>query len=354
MTQTFTAHAAALKRALAFAMQRAERWSTIPILTAVRIDAIGGLIAITGTDLDIEVEAHAEAISGDDFSLTIAPQFLMGLLRWAEGEVKISRAGDMITIEADDVVATVREVCPVVDWPRVNRGRARAVPFTLTDAKLRKALRATSACISREETRYYLNGVWFAEHDGSLRMVATDGRRMAIYDTGEEWHLPGMIVPRITAQLLLRALPEKSNGSVAVTGYESNFVQFAHDGWIIRSKLIDGTFPDYSRVVPTPADDISVTISAAALRRFPPSSERSRAVMIDGDAGRMTHQEPDGARVQMPVQGRGKAFGVNLGYLRDFANIAGVMRLEGRSPGDPFRVLTDDPAFLGVQMPMRV
>ena len=365
----FTAHATALKRALAFAAQVVERRNCIPVLGMVLIECDGEAITITGTDLDIECRAGADALySTGKFSCILPPRLLTGLLRWAEGEVTIIRDGDLITIIADDVEATVREMCSVEDWPLFIVGEALGLPVSISDAKFRKALSNASTCISTEETRYYLNGVFLHDKGKGLRAVASDGHRMAIYDTGEGWGLPDAILPRKTAAVLLRALPKLSNHSITVRatmGKEAANVvkptasvprfEFSGDGWRVRSRVIDGAFPDYTRVIPTGEATIRATISAAALRRFPPQDSRtSRPIKIDPNAGRMSVTDPEGITISMPVQGEGGPVGFNLKYLRAFAEMAGVIRLETAKADDPCRVLTDDPALLQVIMPMRL
>lgn len=365
-TTSFTCHATALRRALAFAAQPVERRNTIPVLGMVRITASASGIEVRGTDLDIECRVTAEVIEATGKTdTTIEPKFLNGLLRWAEGEVTISREKDLITIKVDDVVAVVRELCPADDFPVMIPPQDYSA--TISEARLYKALTSTIACISTEEARYYLNGVFLHDKDG-LRAVSTDGRRMAIYDAGEPWPFDGMIVPRKTAAILQRAMKPGSNGTIAVKSspdpknsdatlapkHPANRVEFSGDGWTITSKTIDGTFPDYTRVIPQPSQNITAVISAAALRRFPPTTERSRAIQIDPTTGKMTYRNYDGTEVSMPVQAKGeKPVGFNLGYLKSFVDRAGTIRLETAGACDPARVLTDDPALLQILMPMR-
>lgn len=367
MTQTFTAHATALKRALAFASQAIERGATIPILGMVRIDVADTTVTIRGTDLDVECEATLPATEFEKtgplgrhrrFSFTIDPKLLRGLLRWASGEVKISREDDLITIKADGVVAKVREVCPVDDWPALPMGEAFGPPVAITEAGLRKALRATVPAISTEETHYYLKGVYLEDNVGGLRAVATDSFRMSIYDVGEGWGFPSMILPSKSARILLKALQDRTD-AVGVTPTrrsekEVPRLQIKGEDWTIRSRTIDGKFPDYTRVIPTPRDNISVTIGMAQLRRFPTNLERVTAIKIHGDAGLMTYSHHLGVDVEVPLQGRGEAFGANIKYLKDFAELSGTIRIEGSDKNSPFRVLNDDPNFFGILMPMRI
>lgn len=363
MTTSITCRAAGLKRALAFAMQAPERWNTVPILGTVRITGSAMGLTVRGTDLDVECFATADVISATGkIDMTLPPRLLADLLRWANGEVTLSRDKDLITIRADDVEATVREICDPADWPTLDAPSGEIV--TIDAGKLSKALAATTSCISTEETRYYLNGAFLHNKDG-LRLVSTDGHRMTIYDTGAAWPFGGMIVPSKTVAILRRAIkagtgvvfvraaPCQENGGGAAVNDITNRIEVSGEGWRIVSRTIDGKYPDYTRVLPGPSQAFTAVLTAAALRRFP-KSRHGRAVKIDPTTGRMSWRDDDGAEVSMPVQATGdRADGFNLKYLMDFAAPAGTIRMESAGTGHPARVLTDDPALLQVLMPMR-
>ncbi|MFN7052746.1 MAG: hypothetical protein ACK4NH_11565, partial [Gemmobacter sp.] len=166
-------------------------------------------------------------------------------------------------------------------------------------------------------------------------------------------------------RILAAALEAQPNGQTAIRAEITEQdkhrayvkrLHFAGDGWELTSKTIDGTYPDDTRVMPPLADDITATLSYAALNRFP-TTACDRALKIDPEAGimsmRMVDQEGDFA-VPVPVQGKGKAFGVNIHYLKDFARPAGIIRLQSGKPGDPLYCLTDDPNLQQVVMPMRI
>lgn len=364
MTTSITCHAADLKRALAFAMQPVERRNTIPILGMVRLTGGATGLTIRGTDLDIECFADAAVTSATGKTdVILPPRFLADLLRWATGGVTISRAKDLITIRADDVEATVRELCSIADWPTLEAPHGEIV--SIGAGKMHKALAATAACISTEETRYYLRGVFLHDKDG-LRAVATDGYRMAIYDIGEAWPFGGMIVPAKAASILrgvtkaggngvvfVRAAPCVKNSGGEATHDLTNRIEVSGGGWRIVSRTIDGKYPDYTRVMPKQSPAFTAVLTAAALRRFPKSRDH-RPVKIDPTAGRMSWKNDDGIDVSMPVQATGdRAIAFNLKYLLDFAAPAGTIRMESAGPGEPARVLTDDPALLQVLMPVR-
>lgn len=388
-----------LRNALAFVVQTVERWNVIPILGTVRITAHDDRVNLRATDLDIELEMTVPAEVEGNFDITMSPRWLRGLIQWHDGMVTIASREDggetIATIEAGDVWAEARCLSAAADWPAflgegrdVLPGEGWKEPVTLSEAALRRALDAVVVSISTEETRYYLNGAYAHTIDGELRLVSTDGHRLSLYDTGEAWAGLGAIVPRKTIGILQRRLIKGGNAGVEVSqlirmepkrpaqtataGKGAKVrtepepkpemvpwaaaMRFIGDGWSITSKMIDGTYPDYTRVIPTPSDAIAVTVSADALRRFPTASDDcgGRAIAINGDAGTMSQRDAEGNVVRMPVQGHGKPFGINLGYLRAFARQSGTIRLTGTGPGDPFRVLSEDPKLLQVIMPMRV
>jgi len=241
---------------------------------------------------------------------------------------------------------------------RFNGGSSASV----SGAALFRALDKVRVCISTEETRYYLNGEYLESKDGKLRSVATDGHRLAVYDAGEDWPFESAIMPTKAVSMLCALIGSRANGVVTVAqGYTQRppHVTFAFYGtdWTLRAKMIDGKFPDYSKVISEPNDTIRFTVSADALRRFPSPTRffaESRCIKIDAENGVMSQLDHDGMTVSLPVSGRGPAIGFNIRYLMDFARKFGAMRLESKGAMEHARVITDDPDLLLVLMPMRV
>lgn len=368
-----------LRRGLAFVRKVIERRNTIPVLNMLRLYANGTFLTLRATDLDIECEVELEASAGSRLHCLLNPGLLADLVRYAEGPVTISKVGEIITIAADDVTAEVRALCDPEDWPDILGMREANVGVAIGESQLHKALSATLPCASTEVTRYYLNGVYLHDAGEGLIAVATDGHRLAKYETGENWGLQGTILPSKTARIVMDRLRADGNASVSVRpisaqrqahsrsglgaakptpGESEPFVShlvFEGQGWSVLTKVIDGTFPDYTRVIPKRTGKISATLTAAALKRFPKGSERTRALKIDPDEGRMTMKGVlENATISMPIQGTGPAMGCNLNYLLGFAQRAGTIRIEGTGPNDPFYILTDDPRLTQVLMPMRV
>lgn len=203
MGEKFTCIATALKRAVAFAAQGTERWNTIPILGMIKLDCDGKSVTATGTDLDIECTASAEA-SGDQMALCISPKFLGGILRWVEAtdDITFERKDDIIHITCGDLIAQYRDMCPAADWPPLVIGDPTGAAISVSEALLHKALKAASICISTEETRYYLNGIFFHDKGDGLSLVSTDGHRMSLYKTGAPWGIGDAILPRKACHFL--------------------------------------------------------------------------------------------------------------------------------------------------------
>ncbi|NBE05962.1 DNA polymerase III subunit beta [Paragemmobacter ruber] len=368
--ETATFNARELRNAVAMAAQVVERRNTIPILGTLRITATPEGAQVRATDLDMEIFLQIEPLAASGtLDFTIEPRLMASLLRYADDQVTITTHKDLVTITVDDVEARIRDLCnPATDWPGMIGPLSDEA--MISEAALHKALAACIPCISAEETRYYLNGIWLHQIDGHACAVATDGHRLARYQTQEPWPFPGQIVPRKTVKLLQRLLRPGGNGQITAMvapdqtnsteptlapKQPSNRVEFTGDGWRLISRTIDGCFPDYLRVIPKSEPNITATLTHHALCRFGEPHERCRAISIDPVKGRMTYSRPYGPTISMPVQAKGdQTIGFNLDYLRGFTARAGTIRLESKSSGDPALILTDDPNLTQVLMPMRV
>ena len=243
--------------------------------------------------------------------------------------------------------------------------------FTLGAKELRTMIDRSSLAISTEETRYYLNGIYFHVTDGKmpvLRAVATDGHRLARVEMARPQGatgMPGVIVPRKTVQEL-RRLAEDTDAEVSVALSDTK-ISFAFDDVELTSKLIDGTFPDYQRVIPEANDkimDVSCKAFAEAVDRVSTiSSEKSRAVKVQLKNGTVllsaTSAENGTAAEEIEVSYTGGALeiGFNSRYLLDIARqIEGDTARFAMADASSPTVVQDvaDPSALYVLMPMRV
>ena len=369
-----TIERAALLKSLAHVQSVVERRNTIPILSNVLLQASDGKLAFTATDMDLTIVEEVAAKVDEPGATTVPAHTFYDIVRkLPEGsDVELAsdgQAGQMALRAGRSAFAL--SSLPKEDFPDLG---ADELPrrFTLASADLKQIIDRTRFAISTEETRYYLNGIYLhaAESDGLqvLRAVATDGHRLARYEmplpeaaTG----MPGVIVPRKTVNEL-RKLIEDGDGDIDV-GLSDTRIEFTFGGSVLTSKLIDGTFPDYQRVIPTGNDkvlEINCREFAEAVDRVSTiSTEKSRAVkmIVDGDALTLSASSPDSGSAEEAIEigygGPAIEIGFNSRYLLDIAqqidgDKAEISMKDAASP-TLMRESTDTSA-LYVLMPMRV
>ncbi|WP_323993673.1 DNA polymerase III subunit beta [Nguyenibacter sp. L1] len=282
---------ATLLKALAHIQSVAEKRNTIPILANVLINVADGRLTLTATDMEIAVVEEIGAETTRNGAVTAPAAVLYEIVRKLPDGVAIEldhAGGDAPLALRAGRYATSLNVLDVDDFPSMMAG---ALPhrFNVPAALLRGLIDRTRFAISTEETRYYLNGIYLhvaAGDDGPmLRAVATDGHRLARVETevppGAE-DIPGVIVPRKTVAELRKLLDEGSE-DVAI-GLSDTRIQFTVGTVTLTSKLIDGTFPEYDRVIPRGNDKIlrvgKRDFSDAVARVAAISQERSRPVKL--------------------------------------------------------------------------
>ncbi|OLS53623.1 DNA polymerase III subunit beta [Rhodovulum sulfidophilum] len=370
----FSIERGALLKAVGQAQSVVERRNTIPILANLLIEAEDATVSFRATDLDIEVVDKAPATVERAGATTVPAVTLHEIVRklpdGALVELSDDGAPGRLTVVAGRSHFTLATL-PREDFP-VMASSEYTSNFTAKAPVLRRLFDKSKFAISTEETRYYLNGVYMhvaAGEDGqALRCVATDGHRLARIDAtlppGAET-MPGVIVPRKTVGEL-RKLLEDDEVEIAVSVSETK-VRFATPEITLTSKVIDGTFPDYSRVIPVNNArrlEVDAAEFAKAVDRVATvSSERSRAVKLALEEDRLTLSvtSPDsGAAEEELVVAYGDErleIGFNAKYLLE---IAGQVDRENavflfNSSGDPTLMREgDDASAVYVVMPMRV
>ncbi len=289
---------ATLLKAVGQAQSVVERRNTIPILANVLIEADGSDVTFRATDLDIEVVDKVPAMVERAGATTVNAVMLHEIVRKLPDGALVGLVADAATgrlsIEAGRSNFSLATL-PKEDFP-VMASSEYASNFSAAAPVLRRLFDKSKFAISTEETRYYLNGVYLhvSDADGGrvLRAVATDGHRLARVDAdlpkGAE-EMPGVIVPRKTVGEL-RKLLDDDEAQIAVSVSETK-VRFATPGITLTSKVIDGTFPDYTRVIPvgnTKKMEVDAAEFAKAVDRVATvSSERSRAVKLQIDEDRL-------------------------------------------------------------------
>ncbi|WP_319825035.1 DNA polymerase III subunit beta [Thalassovita sp.] len=370
----FSIERGTLLKAVSQAQSVVERRNTIPILANVLIEADGNTVQFRATDLDIEVVDKAPAMVEKAGATTVSAVTLHEIVRKLPD-------GALVTLSDDGVAGRLNveagrshfnlATLPKEDFP-VMASSEYASNFSAPAPVLRRLFDKSKFAISTEETRYYLNGVYLhvADSDGGkvLRAVATDGHRLARIDadlpSGAEG-MSGVIVPRKTVGEL-RKLLDDDEMQIAVSVSETK-IRFATPNITLTSKVIDGTFPDYTRVIPTGNTrklEVDASEFAAAVDRVATvSSERSRAVKMALEEDRLvlSVNAPDsGAAEEELAVAYGDErleIGFNAKYLLEIASQ--VDRENAvflfNSAGDPTLMREgNDASAVYVVMPMRV
>lgn len=351
-----------------------ERRNTIPILSNALLSADGAALEMKATDLDLEMTEATPAAVERAGSTTVPAHLLYDIVRklpdGAEVMLKMDENGNSMSVVSGRT--SFRLQClPASDFPALSSGNFPHV-FRLDSSVLKGLIDKTQFAISTEETRYYLNGIFLHTIDADgvlkLRAVATDGHRLARAEVdapaGCEG-MPGIIIPRKTVSELQKLLDDPD---VAVTVEVSDTkIRLTIGSVVLTSKLIDGTFPDYQRVIPTGNDKKLLldrqTFAAAVDRVSTISSERGRAVKLSIGDGQVTLavNNPDSGSATEEVAADYSAdpleIGFNAKYLLDVA--AQLSGSEARfmlaDAGSPTLIQdTADEHALYVLMPMRV
>ncbi|WP_158043328.1 DNA polymerase III subunit beta [Skermanella pratensis] len=298
-----TIERAALLRSLGHVQSVVERRNTIPILSNVMLKAENGELALTATDMDLEIVESVPADIAQPGSTTAPAHTLYDIVRKLPdgSQVELDSSGDNGLLTLRSGRSNFKLGClPVEDFPQMSGGDM-AHRFTLAVSDLRNLVDRTRFAISTEETRYYLNGIYLHATKSRageaevpvLRAVATDGHRLARVEIplpDGAAGIPGVIVPRKTV-LEIRKLIDEAADRIEVSLSETK-VRFGFDAVTVTSKLIDGTFPDYERVIPTGNDkvlEVDSRVFASAVDRVATiSTEKSRAVKLSIDRGNLT------------------------------------------------------------------
>ena len=374
-----TIERAALLKALGHVQSVVERRTTIPILSNVLLRAEGGgKLALSATDMDLEIVERVPSRVEQEGRTTVPAHTLYDIVRKLRdgAQVELETIGERNEMVLRSGRSTFTLAClPPEDYPVMSAGELPH-QFSLSAAELRGLIDRTRFAISTEETRYYLNGIYLHATKSNevpvIRAVATDGHRLARVEiTAPEGAagMPGIIVPRKTV-IELRKLVEEGEDEVQIALGETK-IRCAIGEAALTSKLIDGTFPDYDRVIPVNNDkilEVECKEFAEAVDRVSTiSTERSRAVKLAVDRGNLvvsaTSPENGTAVEELEVRYQNSPIeiGFNSRYLLDITEqiVGEYAQFQMADAGSPTIVRDSAPEANGasalyVLMPMRV
>ena len=363
-----------LLKALGHVHRIVERRNTIPILANVLIEAADGKVALKSTDLDLEATEQAPADVVQAGATTVPAHVLYDIVRklpdGAQASLEIAGDTGQLLLRSGRSRFFLQAL-PASDFPDLTSGEF-SHRFTLPAVELKRLIENTQFAISTEETRYYLNGIYLhaVDVDGTakLRAVATDGHRLARVETAAPEGavgMPGVIAPRKAVNEILKLLEDPTQDvRIEISVSKARF-QFGDV--VLTTKLIDGTFPDYQRVIPAGNDKRLVVdkepFESAVDRVSTLSSERGRAIKLSIGDGKMTLSvnNPDSGsaseEIEVDYDSDPIDIGFNARYLLDIiGQLSGDTALiKMADPGSPTLIQDRDGAnALYVLMPLRV
>jgi DNA polymerase-3 subunit beta len=346
-----------------------ERRHTLPILANVLLRKTGDTIEFTTSDLEIQVRT-TQALGGDDgnFSTTVGARKLIDILRAlpADQLVSLSAAQNKLTLQAGKSRFTLQTL-PAEDFPLVNEAADFGPAFTVPQKTLRHLVNQVHFAMAVHDIRYYLNGILFIAEGRQLTLVATDGHRLALAQAKLEAEIPKqeVILPRKTVLELQRLLRDED--TPIQMQFAGNQARFEFSGMQFVTKLVEGKFPDFNRVIPKNHKNALVLgrapLLASLQRAAILTSEKFKGVRLNVEPGALriasSNAEQEEAKEELEVDYAGDAIeiGFNVTYLMDaLANMdAEMVKLELQdSAASALFTVPDDPGFKYVVMPMRI
>jgi DNA polymerase-3 subunit beta len=364
-----------------------ERRHTLPVLANVLMRKQGPTLELTTSDLEIQVRTTAD-LGGEEatFSTTVGARKMIDILRTlpADQVVSLTASGNKLTLQGGKSRFTLQTL-PSEDFPLVNESVDFGTPFSIPQKTLKGLIDQVHFAMAVHDIRYYLNGILFIAEGKTLTLVATDGHRLALAQSSLDTEVPArqeVILPRKTVlelQRLLKADTQQDAKAASGADGESNQaaaieMKFAHNqakftfsGMEFVTKLVEGKFPDYNRVIPKNHKN-SVTLGRQPLlsslqRAAILTSEKFKGVRVNLEPGSLrigaSNAEQEEAKEEIEVDYEGDAIdiGFNVNYLIDaLGNMDAEMVRIDLQDGNASALITlpDRPGFKYVVMPMRI
>ena len=346
-----------------------ERRHTLPILANVLMRKTAGQIEFTTSDLEIQVRTQAE-LGGDEgnFSTTVGARKMIDILRSLPNDqvVTLSSAQNKLTLAGGKSRFTLQTL-PADDFPLVNESVDFGPVFSVPQKTLKGLINQVHFAMAVHDIRYYLNGILFVAEGKTLTLVATDGHRLGLAQAQLDTDIPKqeVILPRKTVLELQRLLRDED--TPIEMRFAGNQAKFGFSGMEFVTKLVEGKFPDYNRVIPKGHKN-SVTLGRAPLlaslqRAAILTSEKFKGVRVNLEPGLLriasSNAEQEEAKEELEIDYGGDAIeiGFNVTYLMDaLANIPQEMIKVELQDGNSSALITvpEQAGFKYVVMPMRI
>ena len=346
-----------------------ERRHTLPILANVMIRKTGSQIQLTTSDLEIQIRTSA-VLDGDvgNFTTTVGARKLIDILRTMPSDqtVSLESSQNKLILKGGKSRFTLQSL-PAEDFPLVQEAANFGPVFSVPQKTLKALLSQVSFAMAVHDIRYYLNGILFVAEGKQLSLVATDGHRLAFSSATLDVEVPRqeVILPRKTVLEMQRLLSDKE-GAIEMQ-FAGNQAKFSFEGMEFVTKLVEGKFPDYNRVIPKNHKNIitlgRTTLLASLQRTAILTSEKFKGVRLNIEPGTLrvasNNAEQEEAVDELDIDYAGDAIeiGFNVTYLIDaLTNMEqDMVKIElADSNSSALLTIPDDAAFKYVVMPMRI
>ena len=338
----------------------------MPILGHILVTGYSGEITVTATDLEVQISSVFKANISDDFSITLPGRKLFDILRsLGNTEVELSASNETVTLKTDKSKFSLQQL-PANEFPLFDNNESDQ-SFTMAQADLSSVFNKTQFAMAQQDVRFYLNGLLLEISPESINVVGTDGHRLAKTNLGidkKNINEQSCIVPRKAIQELTRSLSDDKDCKISLL---DNQASFTYSSVTLTTKLIDGTFPDYNRVIPNETTTnilLDSKLLKPALQRVSIlANEKFKGVRIDIDDNRITisseNPEQEQAVEDLDIDSTNTklSIGFNVSYLIDAVNAcSGELVTLGVNDESTSALITDpsDPNTKYVVMPMRL
>ncbi|ORU92143.1 MAG: DNA polymerase III subunit beta [Cycloclasticus sp. symbiont of Poecilosclerida sp. N] len=345
-----------------------ERRQTIPILSNIYFQTKGGVLNLTGSDLEVQVSSSLKVDTKENFKTTIPGRKLLDICRSLPDDsiMKLSFKENELLINSGKSRFTLRTL--VADEYPLFDESSYTSQIAIDQSTFFKAFSKTVFCMAQQDVRYYLNGLMMEVVQGELQTVASDGHRLALAKnsiSNEEQSISQLIIPRKAAQELLRLI-EKFDGAIDVS-VAKNSIKFGFESVQLNTKLIDGKFPDFKNVVPEESKHsfiIDKELFKSALARVSIlSNEKYKGIRLDLSHHLMTinanNTEQDEAEEEVVINYESEeiSMGFNSSYLMDALNVIDSKEVQVSFTDTNSSCLLENPndkSSRWVIMPMRI
>ncbi len=346
-----------------------EKRHTLPILSNVLIEQKDDVLSILASDMEIQIRVNvAKNQPGQDFAVTVSARKILDICRalTSEASLKLESVDHQLQIRAQKSRFSLQTL-PAEDFPVIKPPEQAESSFELSQANLRKLILRVHYAMAQQDIRYYLNGMLLVLENQQITVVATDGHRLCLATMAvpQNFQHKEVIIPRKTVNELIKMLASEDD-PVRIHLYD-NQIGFDIGQVELISKVIDGKFPDYHRVIPTTHQNLlainRITMQQSLQRAAILSNEKFRGVRLVLSLNEMkvicNNNEQEEAQEEIEVEYRGDALdiGFNVSYLLDALNQLDSDVVEchfGDANSSMLMTIPDDPGYKYVIMPMRI